>query len=66
MKLKTNEYKDKYLDLVIELKKNMGYEGDGDTSRNWHTRYSHQRIDNGTGRRGNQKTSSDYLNDSII
>ena len=66
LKLKESEKKDKYLDLVRELKKTMEHESNGDTSCNWCTRYSHQRIDNGTGGLANKRTSEYLPSDSII
>ena len=45
VKLKENEKKDKYQDLVRELKKkNMEYQSDGDINCNWCSWYSHQRL----------------------
>ena len=44
----------------------MEHEIDCDTSCNWCTRYSHQRIDTGTGGLGNKRASRDYSNNSII
>ena len=35
----------------------MEHENDGDTSGQWRTRYSHQRIGTGTGELENKKTS---------
>ena len=35
----------------------MEREGGGDTNCNWSGRYSHQRIDKGTGGLGNKRTS---------
>ena len=44
VKLKESENTDKYLDLARELKKTMDHESDSDTSRNWRTWYSHQKM----------------------
>ena len=44
----------------------MEHEDDGDTSCNLNTRYSHKRIDKGTGRLGNKRASGDCSNDNII
>ena len=67
IKLKESEKKDEYLNLARELeKKTMEHKSDGDTNGNLCTRYSHQRIDNGTGGLGNMRTSGDLPNDSII
>ena len=44
----------------------MEHESDGDANCNWCTRYSHQRIDKGTGGLGNKRTSGDYPNNSVI
>ena len=40
----------------------MEHENDGDTSCNWHTRYSHQNIGNGTEGLGNKRTSGNQQN----
>ena len=63
-KLKESENRDKYLDLVWELKK-LEHEGDNDTNYNWCTWNDPQRIGKGTGRLGN-KTSGYHLDYSII
>ena len=44
----------------------MEHDGDGDTSCNWRTRYSYQRIGTVTGRLGNKRASGDYPDNSII
>ena len=44
----------------------MELESVGDTNCNWCSWYSHQRIDKGTGRPGNKKTSGDHPNDGIV
>ena len=44
----------------------MEYEGDNYTNRDWCFWYSHQRIDKGTGGRGNKRASGDHLNYYII
>ena len=44
----------------------MEHEGDGDTSCNWHTRYSHQRIGTGTGGLEVWRTSGDHPNYGTI
>ena len=44
----------------------MEHESDGDTTCNWCTRYSHQRIIKGTGGLGNKGTSGDHPNYCII
>ena len=66
MKIKENEWRNKYLDLARELKKAMEHEGDGDTDCNWCTRNNPQRIEKGTGRFRNQRMSRDHPNDSIV
>ena len=38
----------------------MEHANDGDTNLNWCARYNHQRIDKGTGRLGNKRTSGDH------
>ena len=42
----------------------MEHESGDDTISNWRTRYSHQRIDKGTGGFGNKRTSGDHSDDS--
>ena len=44
----------------------MEHENDSDTNCNCCTRYSHRRIDKGTGGHGNKRTSGEHPNDSII
>ena len=44
----------------------MEHENNGDTSRNWCTRYSHQWIGTETGALGNKRTTGDHPNYSII
>ena len=44
----------------------MKHENDGDTSCNWHARYTNQRIGTGTGGLGNKRTSGDDLNYRIV
>ena len=44
----------------------MEHESDVDTSCNWYTCYSHQRVGTRTGRLGNKKAGGDYLNYSIV
>ena len=44
VKLKEGEKRDRFQDLARELKKTMEHEGDDDTSCNWFTRHSHERI----------------------
>ena len=39
----------------------MGHKNDGDTSRNWSTRHSHQRISTENGGLGNKRTSRDHI-----
>ena len=65
IKLKESEKRDKYQELVRELKK-LEHESDDDTNFNWCSQYSHQRIDTRTGRLGNKKTSGDHPNNSIF
>ena len=65
VKLKESEKSNKYLHLARELKKTIEHEGDGDTNRNWCTRYGHQKIVTGTGGFGNKRTSGDHPNYSI-
>ena len=66
IKLKECEKKDKYLDLVRELKKTMDHEGDNYTNRDWCFWYSHQRIIKGTGGPGSWRTSGDHPNNYIM
>ena len=44
----------------------MEHEGDGFTNCNWCNWNNHQKIDKGTGRLGNKKTSGDHPNYNII
>ena len=44
----------------------MEHESNGDTNRNWCTRYSHQRIGRRNGGLGDKRMSGDHSNDSII
>ena len=62
--LKENEKRDKYHDLVRELKKKK-------TNREtwkwrWYQLYRHQRIDTGAGGLGNKRAMGDNLNYSVI
>ena len=57
--------RDRYLDRARELK-TMEHESDGDTNCNWRTRYSHQRIDTGTGGLGNKRTSRNCPINNIV
>ena len=66
VKLKESGKRDKYQDLVRDLKKAMELESDGDTDCNWGTRNSHQRIDTETGGPGDKRMSRDHSNYSII
>ena len=66
MKLKVGEKKNKYLDLVKELKKIMDHESDGDTNCNKCTQDSHERFGTGTGGLWNKRTSGDHPNYSIV
>ena len=65
VKLNKGEKKYKCINLARELKI-MEYEGDSDTSCNWRTRYSHQRIGTGTERLRNKKTRGDHPNNNIV
>ena len=44
----------------------MEHEGDSDTNYDWCARNNPQRLDKGTGRRRNQRTSEDHPDDCII
>ena len=71
VKLEEGEMKDKFLDLTRELKKKkkkqtMKQESGDDTSCNWPTRHSHQRIDTETRGLGNKSTKRDHPNYSIV
>ena len=66
VKLKENKKKDKYLDLVWELKKTVEYECDDDTNCNQCSWYSHQRFGTVTWGIGNKRTSGDHSNYSLI
>ena len=62
VKLKESQKKDRYLDLVRELKKTMEHEIGGNTNYNCSSWYSHQRIGTRTGGLGNKRTSGDHPN----
>ena len=69
VKMKENKKRDKYLDLVRELKKKkkrMEHEGDSDTNCNCRAWYSHWRVVIGIGGLGDKKTSGDHPNYSIV
>ena len=66
VELKKAKRKMRNLDFAGELKKIMGHESDGDTNYNWCNRYSHRRIDTGTGGLGNKRTSGNHPNSSIF
>ena len=51
---------------LLENRKTVDHESDGDTNCNWDTRYSHQRFGTKTGGLGNKRTSEDHPNYSII
>ena len=44
----------------------MEHESDGDTSCNWCTRYSYQKISSGIGGLGNKRASGDHSNYHIV
>ena len=44
----------------------MKNESDGDIDCNWRARYSHERIDTGTGGLGNKRTNGDHPNNCIV
>ena len=66
VKIIENKRIDENLDLARELKKAVEYEHDGYTNYCWHVWNSPQRLGNGTGRVGNQRTNRDHLNYSIM
>ena len=66
VKLKESEKKDKYLDLVRELKKLWIEKGANYIHCNWCSWYSHRRIIKRTGGLENKKTSGDHPNDYTI
>ena len=66
VKLKENENKEKYLDLARVLKKKRKHKSDFDTSCNWYSWYSHQRIWSRTGGLWTKKTSGDQSNYSTV
>ena len=66
VKLKESKKKDMYLDLASELKKAMEHESVDDSNCSWCARYSHQRIDKGTGRLGNKRTGGDHPNYNTV
>ena len=64
LKLKESEKRDKYLDLVRELKKTMEHEGDNDTNCNWDTWNNSQRIGKTTEKLGNE--SGDHTDYNML
>ena len=66
IKLKESEKKYKYQDLAWEFKKTVKHERDDYTNCNGCSWYSHQRINKVTVGLGNEKTSGDNPNNSII
>ena len=66
VKLKESEKTDKYLDLARETEKTIKYESDSDTECNWCTWYSNQKFDTGTWGLGNERTSGDHRNKSVV
>ena len=66
VQLNESENKDKYQDLVRELKKTAEHDCDGDTNCNWCSQYNPQRIGKRTWRLVNKRTSGDYPNYCII
>ena len=52
--------------LCKRNKKTLEHKSDGDTYRNWCTRYSHQKIGTRTGGLGNKWTNGDHPNGGII
>ena len=50
----------------MEIEKNVEHERDGDTSTNWCSGYTHQRIGKRNGGPGNKRASEDHQNYSII
>ena len=62
IKLKESKKKDKYLDFVRDLKELWNIKSYVYTNCNWSSWYSHRRINNGTGGRGNKRTSEDHPN----
>ena len=51
---------------LLENWKTMEHESNGETNCYWCAWYSHQRIDNGIGGLGNERTNGDHPNNSII
>ena len=66
VKFKESEKKDKYLDLAKGPKNTLEHEIDDYTNCNRCSFYSHRRIDKGTGRLGNNRTSGEHPNYYII
>ena len=48
------------------MKRSVERESEGDTNCDWYAQYSQQRIGTGTGRLGNEKTSGDHPNYTIV
>ena len=61
VKIKETEKSDKYLDLARELKIR-----DSELSCNWRARTNPQRFDKDNGRLGNQRTSGEHPDKSIL
>ena len=67
LKFQESDMKDKFLDLVKELKKKtVEHESANYTNCNWYFWYSPRRIDTRTGGLGNKWTKEDHPNYSII
>ena len=66
IKLKESEKKDKYLDLVRELKKTMEHESDDYTNRDSGIRYSKYRTNKRNGGLGSWRMSGNYPNYSFV
>ena len=65
-KIKESEKRDKFLDLVRELKKVFEHEDGSDTNCCYSTWNNPQRINEGTGRLRNLKASGDHSNYNIV
>ena len=66
LKVKENEKKDKYLDLVGNWKKNQELESDNYTNCDKFFCYSYEKFINGTGEQGNKITSGKHPINYII
>ena len=65
LKIKVNEKRNKYLDLVRELKKAIKHDRNGDTRCNWCAWNDPQKFGKWVEKLGNKRTNKDHPNHSI-